>query len=84
MRTTTDHTSEKPKRGQAIVGISALRPDLVILDEFQRFKDLLQPDPDNFAAELAHRLFDYIDPGTGRPVSSRPPVERGKLSYQEP
>ena len=30
----------------AIVGIAALRPDLVILDEFQRFKDLLQPGPD--------------------------------------
>ena len=52
----------------AIVGISALRPDLVVLDEFQRFKDLLNPDPTNFAAELAHRLFDYVDPDTGRPT----------------
>ena len=50
----------------AIVGISALRPDLVVLDEFQRFKDLLRPEPDNFAAELAYRLFDYEDPETGR------------------
>ncbi|MDQ3933601.1 MAG: DEAD/DEAH box helicase [Actinomycetota bacterium] len=56
------------RRMMAIVGISALRPDLVILDEFQRFKDLLHPDPDNFAAELAHRLFDYVDPETGRPT----------------
>ena len=48
----------------AIVGISALRPDLVILDEFQRFKDLLEPDPENFAAELAHPLFDHVDPET--------------------
>ena len=50
----------------ARVGIAALQPDLVVLDEFQRFKDLLQPEPDNFAAELAHRLFDYSDPETGR------------------
>ena len=50
----------------ARVGIAALQPDLVVLDEFQRFKDLLQPEPDNFAARLAHRLFDYEDPGTGR------------------
>ena len=48
----------------AIVGISALRPDLVVLDEFQRFKDLLHPDPANFAAELAHRLFNYVEPET--------------------
>ena len=38
----------------------------VVLDEFQRFKDLLQPESENFAAELAHRLFDYKDPETGR------------------
>ena len=38
----------------------------MVLDEFQRFKDLLNPDPANFAAELAHRLFDYVQPQTGR------------------
>lgn len=54
------------RRIMAIVGIAALRPDLVVLDEFQRFKDLLKPEPDNFAAELAHQLFDYKDPTTGR------------------
>ncbi|MCY3586673.1 MAG: DEAD/DEAH box helicase [Acidimicrobiaceae bacterium] len=54
------------RRTLAIVGIAALEPDLVVLDEFQRFKDLLRPDPDNFAAELAHRLFDYKDSATGR------------------
>ena len=54
------------RRILAIVGIAALEPDLVVLDEFQRFKDLLRPDPDNFAAELAHRLFDYTDSATGR------------------
>ena len=54
------------RRIMAIVGIAALRPDLVVLDEFQRFKDLLRPEPANFAAKLAHRLFDYEDPETGR------------------
>ena len=54
------------RRIMAMVGIAALRPDLVVLDEFQRFKHLLQPEPDNLAAQLAHRLFDYKDPATGR------------------
>ena len=56
------------RRIMAIVGIASLRPDLVVLDEFQRFKDLLNPDPTNFAAELANRLFDYVEPETGRPT----------------
>ena len=53
------------RRIMALVGIDALRPDLVVLDEFQRFKDLLQPESTNLAAELAQRLFDYQDPDTG-------------------
>lgn len=56
------------RRTMATVGIAALRPDLVVLDEFQRFKDLLHPDPANFAAELAHRLFNYAEPEAGRPT----------------
>lgn len=36
-----------------------LEPDLVILDEFQRFKDLL--DADDEGAELAHAIFDHPD-----------------------
>ena len=72
-RTIPDALIEKRKdligevrRVMAIVGIATLRPDLVVLDEFQRFKDLLQPEPENFAAELAHRLFDFTDPVSGR------------------
>jgi len=42
--------------------LSALEPDLVILDEFQRFKELL--DADDEAGELAHHLFDYADEDT--------------------
>ena len=56
------------RRIMAIAGIDALRPDLVVLDEFQRFKDLLRPDPGNLAAELAQGLFDYRDPETKEPT----------------
>jgi hypothetical protein len=63
-------SDEDPRQGRrsiiaelrAILGrtcITALRPDLVILDEFQRFKHLLDPKDD--AAELARSLFDYAD-----------------------
>lgn len=37
--------------------IQWLEPDLIILDEFQRFKDLLHGDSE--AAQLAHALFDH-------------------------
>jgi hypothetical protein len=43
----------------AKVCVSALEPDLVILDEFQRFKDLLDGDDD--AAALARELLTYPD-----------------------
>ncbi len=39
--------------------VEALEPDLVILDEFQRFKHLF--DADNPAGELANQLFGYPD-----------------------
>ena len=48
--------------------LEALRPDLIILDEFQRFKHLLAaPDTPGFnpAAELAHELFDHTDHASG-------------------
>lgn len=37
--------------------VDALQPDLIIMDEFQRFRDLLHGDSD--AAVLAHELFAY-------------------------
>jgi hypothetical protein len=43
----------------AEVCVDALEPDLVILDEFQRFKDVL--DGEDEMAELARRLFTYSD-----------------------
>ncbi len=39
--------------------LEALQPDLIILDEFQRFKHLL--DGEDAASELAKGLFDYAD-----------------------
>lgn len=51
----------------AQVCISALEPDLVILDEFQRFRDLLD-NRDTPAGELAHQLFNWCDPRTGAPA----------------
>ncbi len=45
--------------------VEALEPDLIILDEFQRFRDLLHVDPENGerteAGELADVLFRYRD-----------------------
>jgi hypothetical protein len=44
--------------------VDALEPDLVIIDEFQRFRELLEPpnedDPDDLRA-LAHKLFEQND-----------------------
>jgi len=39
--------------------VDALEPDLIFLDEFQRFKDLLHGESE--AADLAKALFDYKD-----------------------
>lgn len=43
----------------ASVCVEALEPDLVILDEFQRFKDILHGESD--AALLARQLFEFKD-----------------------
>ena len=43
----------------AQVSVETLQPDLVILDEFQRFRYLLDLECGGPAAELAHHLFDY-------------------------
>lgn len=41
-------------------GVEALEPDLIILDEFQKFKHLLDPNGSE-AAQLANELFQYKD-----------------------
>ena len=55
------------RRAQGPPGSSlrrTLEPDLVILDEFQRFKHLLDVDKDSEAASLARALFNWSRPGT--------------------
>lgn len=45
----------------AKAGVETLRPDLIILDEFQRFRHLLDSTQDSEAAELAQHLFQRGD-----------------------
>jgi hypothetical protein len=46
----------------AKASVDTLEPDLIILDEFQRFRDLLDPERGGEAAELADSLFSYRTP----------------------
>lgn len=65
--------------------VDALKPDLIILDEFQRFRDLLHGDSD--AAALARELFDYCG-RDGQPARtlllSATPYRMLTLSDDEP
>jgi hypothetical protein len=64
-------TAEQHERARRLIGelrselarasVETLEPDLVILDEFQRFRHLLDPEQGGAAAELAHHLFNYRD-----------------------
>ena len=45
----------------ARASVQALEPDLIILDEFQRFRELLDRDTPSEAADLAHALFEFGD-----------------------
>jgi hypothetical protein len=45
----------------AKASVDCLEPDLIILDEFQRFRHLLDRDEGGPAAELAHDLFNHSD-----------------------
>jgi hypothetical protein len=47
------------RRALARTAVQKLEPDLVILDEFQRFKDLMSDEGEG--AELARELFDFPD-----------------------
>lgn len=49
------------RRMLARASVNALEPDLVILDEFQRFRALLDKDTGGEAAELAADLFHHPD-----------------------
>lgn len=45
----------------AKISLEKLEPDLVILDEFQRFRDLLNCDPDSETGMLANKFFQAPD-----------------------
>lgn len=45
----------------AEASVESLEPDLIILDEFQRFRHLIDPNSDSAASELAHHLFNHCD-----------------------
>jgi hypothetical protein len=47
------------REAMAWTGVQMLQPDLVILDEFQRFKELLSEDSDDWTGELARTMFTY-------------------------
>lgn len=48
------------RQSLAKAGVDTLEPDLIILDEFQRFRHLLNPESGD-AADLAHALFKHPD-----------------------
>ena len=50
----------KLRAALAKAGVETLEPDLIILDEFQRFRHLLDENSGE-AAELAHALFNFSD-----------------------
>ena len=49
------------RRALATASVHTLEPDLIILDEFQRFRHLLDNSDNNPAGQLAHDLFEYED-----------------------
>ena len=60
-RNTARQTVGGLRRMLARAAVRALEPDLVILDEFQRFRDLLDVKTGGEAAELAHDFFTQSD-----------------------
>ena len=63
--------------------IEALEPDLIIVDEFQRFSHLLRED--NEAGQLAAELFNYSEPGNRARVLllSATPYKMYTLAHEE-
>lgn len=60
-RSRTNAVHSRLRAALATASVDALSPDLVILDEFQRFRGLLDSNSDNPAAELANSLFEHPD-----------------------
>ncbi|GHD81929.1 helicase-like protein [Salinibacterium amurskyense] len=55
------HLTAKLRAALAAASVDSLEPDLIILDEFQRFRHLLDEGEGGDAAKLAHDLFNYSD-----------------------
>lgn len=51
--------------------LAELQPDLIILDEFQRFKHLLEHNANDEVSQLAHRLFTHTDKRAGEEGADR-------------
>jgi hypothetical protein len=80
----------KLRTALARASIEALEPDLVILDEFQRFRTLLDPTNGGDAAELAHELFEWGDTCTlllsatpYKPFSTADEDNAGESHYED-
>lgn len=52
----------------AIASVKLLEPDLIIMDEFQRFTSLLHEGSDKVVSQLVRQLTSYRDEHTGQPV----------------
>ena len=71
----------------AEASVAKLEPDLVILDEFQRFKSLM--DEEDEASELAHALFNHADAkllllsATPYKMYTLPDDEEGEDHYED-
>lgn len=64
MRQAVDHCVMTLRTILARESAEALEPDLIVLDEFQRFTELLHGEGE--AADLARKLFDAVDPDGNR------------------
>ncbi|MFV8316251.1 helicase-related protein [Mycobacterium sp. 23] len=61
LRREVNHLISGLRGALAQASVESLEPDLVILDEFQRFRHLIDPNSGSAASELAHHLFNYRD-----------------------
>lgn len=61
MRHEVNRITSRLRGALAEASVESLEPDLVILDEFQRFRHLINPKSGTAASELAHHLFNHRD-----------------------
>ena len=61
LRRYVSHLTAHLRGALAAASVESLEPDLVILDEFQRFRHLIDTNSGSAASELAHHLFNYPD-----------------------